>query len=909
MLRCSLRRRLLASPLLGLLLVLVLTGTYLWHAESSNRLMLHLADQDLALLDRYTDQFARLSQHHMSLNHLLYEAQSRQGTDISQRGSAILDDIHHTIEAIRRLATSETLGSDLQTFAEQHAPELTEQLEAYRASVISAVETTSVQPGLAGTYLVRTNQQFSLLHATFTELLRRARAELRHEVDTHVADNRHGIYLLALGGLIVSVIILLLSYTASARLSRRLQQQLHRLNELSRSAGGESVHSDADELERISSAIEVFRGLLHTISEQEQILATKNAELLSEIEERAEAEDALLEAKRDLEAKVAERTRDLRAANDALQVEVDQRKRAELSLSLYKQVIDSTDDAVVITDSEGRIIEVNPAYERKLGYPREELIGHTPAVVRSGVQSAEFYQEMWNALTSGSHHWSGEIWNKTKSGKVLPFWQTINAVLDQDGRPSQYICLARDISELKKAEENLEQLAYYDPLTGLPNRALFNDRLHQAIVSANRHDTRLAVLFVDLDHFKEVNDTLGHLVGDALLVQVAGRLTQALRDDDTVSRLGGDEFTIILSDIHEPKNVELVADKILHSLHLPFSIGEHKVQIGASVGIALFPDHGADADRLKKNADAAMYQAKEFGRNRYQLFDAELQEESVQRRSLLKHMREALDNDGFSLHYQPIVDLASGQVDEVETLIRWQDQHGAWISPAEFIPIAEEHGLITEIDNWVLQQACQFAVRAGDSLRVHVNLSATLFHNPETPQLIFKHLDSSGLDPQRLCIEITETAVIGDPKAAREIVEQVSRRGVSFALDDFGTGYSSLTHLTRFPLQRLKIDRSFVGSMLDNEATEAVVRSMVQLAQNMGIKVVAEGVEDARQHRHLIDMGCEYGQGYHYARPMPEQALREWLLQHGETGGAQAASATGDDRVAGDQTPATRIAG
>ena len=882
MFRLSLRQRLLANPLLGLILVLVLTGAYLWHAESSSRLIVRTIEGELVLLDRYTDLVTQFSRHHMTLHQLLYEAPGTDTGTTEERGAQLVSDIGDTIAAMERLLQQHGESAHLYAVDDGMLSRLIEEMKGYTTAMHGAVEMALQRPTEAAQQMSVADRYFSQINADFELMLDSARGQLTQAIDRHVAEGHRSLHVLAVVGLLISLALLFVGYFDSARLSARLQELMVTLNEVSRNSGIEPADSKANELSHMYSAIKVFRESLRKLGEQEEMLTANNVKLIYEIDERMRAEEALLEVKQHLEEKVAERTQDLTQANDTLRAEVQQRMRAERRLTLYKKVIDHTDEAILITNSHGRIVEVNPAYERKLGYDRLDLLGQTTAIVKSGLHDEAFYKDMWDSLNGDSHYWSGEIWNKTKSGELIPFWMTINAVTDDDGNPFHFICLARDISELKEAKENLEQLAYYDPLTGLPNRALFDDRLNQMIIAAKRHRFRLAVLFVDLDRFKDVNDTLGHSVGDALLIQVAQRLSEALRSEDTVSRLGGDEFTIILPEVRDEADVMSIADKLIHTLREPFTIGEHKVQIGGSAGVALFPEHGEDAERLKKNADAAMYQAKEFGRNRCQLFDPELQQENMQRRGLLENMREALIDDGFTLHYQPIVNLDSKRVEEVETLIRWQDKSGKWISPSEFIPVAEEHGLITEIDNWVIRQACEFAVRSPDMLRVHVNMSANMFQNPKAQQMVFDHLDATGLDPERLCIEITETAVIADPSAAREIVEQIRSRGVSFALDDFGTGYSSLTHLTRFPLQLLKIDRSFVYSMLYNDATEAVIRSMVQLAHNMRIKVVAEGVEQEEQHLHLLSMGCEFGQGNFYAEPMTEETLLAWLRDRHE---------------------------
>ena len=872
MVKLALHRQFLISPIIGLVLVLCLSGAFMWHARSHNGLLLDIVDDNLRFLDRYTNLFSSLSREHIALHQLLNEASSLDDKLFETNSRKVLSDIYRSLDVLVALSKDAGGRIQAQSFSENDLYELTQHLEVYRASAMQAVEMNSVSPSMASQHLAEASKQFTYMHDSYAKKLDMARREVIETVGHNIEAIQYHTQLIFVIGLFISGLLLYLAFRAAQKLSRRLHHNLDELRQISWVEMPSVENESLDEIDQMGLAIGVFRHSLEKLDEQEHHLERNNEELTQEIMRREQVEMALLHAKSQLEEKVQLRTRSLIETNDALSDEIAQRQKAENRLYIYKKVIDHTDDAVLITDRAARIIEINPAFERILGYSKEEVIGQLPRKLKSGIHDRGFYDSMWKSLAS-RRHWSGEIWNKHQDGNHIPFWVTINGILGEDNEISHYIALYRDISNLKQAEEKLEKLAYFDPLTGLPNRALFNDRLIQAIRDAKRSGALLGVMFVDLDRFKDVNDVLGHAMGDALLVQVAGRLSAVLRDSDTVSRLGGDEFTIILPGIKSRTDVEHIAEKIITVLKEPFELGQSRTTIGASVGIALFPEHGMDTDKLKRSADIAMYQAKESGRNRYQLYDASLQEETLERKTLVDDMRIALQSGGFSLHYQPIVNLKTKRIDEVEGLIRWQRSEDQWVSPAEFIPVAEEHGLVADIDRWVLKAACQFAAQQNDGMMVHVNLSANLFQDEKTPKLVADYLNQTGLPAECLCLEITETAVISDPSSARQILEQIRELGVSVALDDFGTGYSSLTHLTRFPLKRLKIDRTFIASLLTDDATEAVVRSMLELAKNMDITVIAEGVEYREQHDFLVEMGCEYGQGYLYSHPLPEGDL------------------------------------
>ncbi len=881
----SLKTRLLFVPTLGLLLVFILGGAFYWQSEKQNAVLTRIAYKDLQLLDRYTDLFTELSRQHMALYELLYDAgQKVDEGEIYDRGVDILDAISILIQAMIGLSQQGPLDAKLNAFSKGTARELVTHLEAYRNAAISSVEMASVSLDYASDYLNKANRHFTYMHSRFAARLDQARSEIRLIVKERVESNRHRSIVLALGGSSFALAVSLFGFFLSFRLSNNLQQQIEILNALSEEHLNTAVKKPyvmKDELSRMGHAIDVFRNSLAKIKQQERILGEKNRHLQDEIDARNRIEQALREAKLELEQRVVDRTASLIEANKALQAEIDQRTHAEQRLNIYKQVIDNTNEAVVITDPDTRIIEVNPAYEKMLGFSRPELIGRLLRnVVRTGKHDDEFYHRMWQNIDRHGH-WSGEIFDRHKSGELIPFWMSVNAIRDETGKTSKYIGLSRDIRELKQAERQLEQMAFFDPLTGLANRSLFEKRLKEALDNARIDSCRLALLFIDLDRFKYVNDTYGHSTGDELLMQVSVRLKNALRDNDTVARMGGDEFTIILNHTKAKADAMHVAAKIIAAVRRPFSISGAELNVGTSIGLAFFPEHGENIETLKKHADIAMYQAKEAGRNRYQVFDPALQNRDAQYRAMVKAIEYACDHGEFELYYQPLIEILSQRTVGGEALIRWPMAGGGNKSPVEFIPVAEEAGIIGRIDAWVLETACRSALRwfdnASENLSVNVNLSPSLFQDPGTPELIKQILHKTGLPAANLCLEITETAVISDPEIARKTLLAITNMGISVALDDFGTGFSSLTHLTCFPLRKIKIDRSFVSTTLIDGATEAVVRSMVDLARNMRISVVAEGVEENSQHEFLKELGCEYGQGYLYGRPMTELEFIAWL--------------------------------
>ncbi|MBF0170751.1 MAG: EAL domain-containing protein, partial [Nitrospinae bacterium] len=560
--------------------------------------------------------------------------------------------------------------------------------------------------------------------------------------------------------------------------------------------------------------------------------------------------------------------------------DITPRKRAEERIRLAAKVFESAGEAIVITDHTTRIVEVNPAYLAITGYAREEVVGRRPSLGASGRHDEAFYREMWRQVNE-TGGWSGEIWDRRKEGDVYPTLLTISAITDDYGQVTHYVGVFVDISHQKRTEESLQRLAYYDPLTALPNRALFRDRLAQALEQARRHTSKVALFFLDLDRFKNVNDTLGHDAGDDLLVEASRRIGAAIRATDTLARLGGDEFTVILGELDHVDDAGRIARTIIDALTLPFSLKGHDVFIGASVGIGIFPDDGATDEELIKNADMAMYQAKGAGRGTYAFFEEEMNRANLLRRELEQGMRRGIGAGEFVLYYQPKIDLATGGLAGAEALIRWRHPQKGLLFPDTFIPMAEETGLILPLGAWTLTEACrQLAAwdRAGLVLpSLSVNLSARQFAQADLAETVRGALTLHGVPPERLELEITESAVMADPARAIETVKSIRAMGVRFSMDDFGTGYSSLSQLKKFPLDALKIDKAFVLDLINDPDDRAIVASIVSLGGALGLKVVAEGVESPLHVTALQELGAGFGQGYHWAKPLPPDDFARFM--------------------------------
>ncbi|OAI28829.1 putative bifunctional diguanylate cyclase/phosphodiesterase [Methylomonas koyamae] len=555
-------------------------------------------------------------------------------------------------------------------------------------------------------------------------------------------------------------------------------------------------------------------------------------------------------------------------------------QRREAALRLAASVFAHTHDSVVITDAENRIIDVNNAFSRMTGYSKDEVLGKNPSVLKSGRQSAEFYESMWCSLL-GSGYWNGELWNRRKSGEVYAALTSISVVRDEHGRVHHYIGLSADITPLKNHELDLERIAHFDPLTGIPNRVLLADRLSQALAHTRRASNTMAVCYLDLDGFKPINDQFGHDVGDQLLIEISQRIKDCLRAGDTVARIGGDEFVLLLLDFNAAHECQAVLQRMLDRVAEPAAIGGHYVSVSASLGYTLFPADPADAETLLRHADQAMYTAKQGGKNRYHLFDREQDRLCSVRGSNLARIGSALRNGELALYFQPKVNMRSGRILGAEALIRWHHPERGLLLPAAFLPDIEGSDLAIAVGNWVLRQALVHAAQwqaAGLNIPLSVNIAPRHLLDADfvaTLQAGFAQYPQ--LAANCLELEILETAALEDIGRVTGVMRECQKLGVSFALDDFGTGYSSLTYLKALPAETLKIDQSFIRDILADPEDLAIVAGIINLSAAFNRRVVAEGVESAAHGLLLLELGCDNAQGYGIARPMPAEQLSAWI--------------------------------
>ncbi|MGB3122585.1 MAG: phosphodiesterase DibA [Pseudomonas sp.] len=535
-------------------------------------------------------------------------------------------------------------------------------------------------------------------------------------------------------------------------------------------------------------------------------------------------------------------------------------------------VFDCTREGVLVTDAKGLIVHVNRAFMEITGYSREDVMGERPSLFKSGRHSSNFYQQMFQTLER-TGEWSGEIWNRRKSGEIYPQWQTIRVIHDDHGQVSHYVAVFSDISAIKDSEHELAHLAHHDPLTDLPNRLLFTDRAEQALASAQVHKRGCALLLLDLDHFKIINDSLGHNVGDQLLKTVGERLKGLFGPGVTLARLGGDEFAVLAESCPQVVQAAALAQRVLDAMKQPFIFDGHQLFISASIGISLFPSDALSAEQLLRNADSALFKAKSAGREGYALYTEELTAHAQHRVEIAGELRRALDQQELRVYYQPVHDLQGSRLIGVEALVRWQHPERGLVPPGEFIPIAERTGLIADIDAWVMNQACrqmcQWLAEGAPLNFIAVNVSSRLFARRELYEQVAHVLHTTGLDPAFLELEVTESAVMDDPEVALEQLHRLRELGLRLAIDDFGTGYSSLLRLKRLPVQKLKIDQGFVAGLPWDEDDAAIVRVVIALAKSMGMQVHAEGIEQVEQARFLLEQECDMGQGYWFGRPMP----------------------------------------
>ncbi len=570
-------------------------------------------------------------------------------------------------------------------------------------------------------------------------------------------------------------------------------------------------------------------------------------------------------------------------------IDITERREAEEQLRVAAAVFDTSSEGIVVTDHNNRIIAVNPGFTKITGYHLDEVVGMSPNVLSSGRHDADYYSAMWRSLYE-NERWEGEIWNRNKNGDIYPEWLSLTLVRDEKNEVLQHIAVFSDITRRKQDEEKIRWQANYDPVTGLPNRTLFYERLGASLSSSHREGWITALLFVDLDNFKAVNDTRGHAVGDWLLQESAGRLAGCIREADTVARFGGDEFTLILQDIGGADDAAKVAQKIVSTLSEPFFAEGGDIFIGASVGLTLYPDDGHDTETLIRHADMAMYRAKEAGRNGYRFFTQSMNEQMQQRTRIEDALRYALKRDELFLEFQPIVDNRSGNTVRAESLVRWHHPEKGKVSPLEFIPVAEDSGMIAQLGWWILEQACRTAadwMERGFDTGVSVNVSALQIRLGLNVEDIVSLLNELSLPAQRLTLEITETLLLEETDKTLAWLNRVREAGIKLSVDDFGTGFSSLSYLKRFPVNSLKIDQSFVRDVTSDTENAALVRAIIKLAEAFDLDVIAEGVENEEQLAFLHENHCHLIQGYYFSRPLGSDAFIDFLKRSGGSGVVQ----------------------
>ncbi len=865
----SIRNYFLVIPLL-----LVLGGSVLWVAGSwmaSNyrNLSHHFIVDDVPLMEELSGYAFQMTTAHGQIMVLL-ELQWDKTSDFYDRAVDKVDQVREVIDSLDSSSRqSEIFGEHDEVLETVDPQRLLPPLRNYLNSISDAIEIRILDPDKALFFIRQAEADHTAYHLINSQLVMELGQEVRAEHLTELARADRIATAMTAGITVCTLLFLITVFKFSNQLGRRIEILRIALLKLGQGTVDVDIpdHFKELELQRMADALRSFQ------STQQRLHIT-----LSE----------LSAIKDELEQRVVSRTQ-------ALAHEVEQHQQAQAQLMLASQVMRSTSEAVVITDADNYVVDVNEAYCDITGYNREEVLGENPSLVRSGLHDEAFYQIMWQTLAKQGC-WKGEIWDRRKNGEVFPKWLAINAVKNEQGKLTHYVGVFSDISELKSKEAELQALAHFDPLTRLPNRVLCKELVEQQLFNARRSRHKVALLFIDLDHFKHVNDSLGHAAGDELLVEVAQRLERSLLQTGTacanasvsghtIARLGGDEFIVAIDNLKAVDGLGDLVERMQQAIREPMLIQQKTVHVDSSIGIAIYPDDGQSYGKLSRHADTAMYRAKEGGRNRFVFFTEEMNRQAHQRLEMEIELRRSLEAGHFEVYYQPKISTASTEVYGMEALVRWNHPELGVVSPLDFIQIAEDTGLIIPLGEWILQQACHYCVnlnrKISTAIQVAVNISARQFADPQLVDKVTCALAESGLAASQLELEVTESMVIGDIDDAIKTINQIRALGVKIAVDDFGTGYSSLSYLKRLPIDTLKIDRSFVRPLDDPAALDdrVIVEAIIRMGQQLRMQIVAEGVETSTQDLVLCRLGCDLLQGYLYSRPLSAGDFTEYLAK------------------------------
>ncbi|WP_051559775.1 EAL domain-containing protein [Marinobacterium jannaschii] len=831
----------------------------------------HFVEDDVVFLEQLSDYSLQITRAHAATLRIIREGKGSAGARYDQ-AKIHLDNIGKVIESIETSGSGSVIDGEEEEGNAIDSRRLVPNLTVYLTRLVDAVENMTLKPEAVEPYLREAAAAYLTFQTEISQLIVEVGLEVEQEYheELDLADAL-SFWLTAISALALTAVLMVAMFRAN-RLTRDLEVIRQVLLQLGDGKLDVAIPErfQQKELQQMSAALHFFKETRYRLSSTMQ---------------------ALEESKQELESRVNQRTEELTA-------EVNLHKQAQQRLKLAAEVMRSTSEAVVITNTCNRIVDVNEAYCSITGYSRDEVIGRNPSVARSGIHDDDFYREMWRCLKNDGH-WMGEIWDRRKSGEVYPKWLAINVVVDDEGEVTHHVGVFTDISELKSKEEQLRRLAHYDPLTGLPNRVLCKERVEQQLIRARRSGNKLALLFIDLDRFKHINDSLGHAAGDELLVTIARRLEENLRQSDTVSRrqessytvarLGGDEFIVALSDLNDIKYIGEIVERLQRAIQLPLSLCNKQVTVDSSIGIAIYPEDGLDYDELTRRADTAMYRAKDSGRNQFVFFIEDMNRQAHDRLALEIELRDALAKDQLELHYQPKICTSTGKMTGMEALVRWQHPERGMVAPLDFIQVAEDIGLIVPMGAWVMQTAAEFCLQLNQGrsqpLQMAVNISPRQFLDKGLVGKVAETLKQTGLPANLLELEITESVVVEDIEDTILKIAEIRALGVKIALDDFGTGYSSLSYLRRLPIDTLKIDRSFIVPLdsVSAEREKPIVEAIIRMGQQLQMKVVAEGVETAKQQEILCNLGCDLLQGYYFSPPLSAAEMKE-KLQHNTAG-------------------------